>query len=55
MSVAVLSCTGLDKPEGSVAREVAIRLAEETGAEIICRWFSTARPLVTRRPWPRLA
>jgi glycine cleavage system H protein len=36
MSVAVLSCTGLDKPEGSVAREVAIRLAEETGAEIIC-------------------
>jgi glycine cleavage system H protein len=36
MSFAVLACTGLDKPEGSVAREVAIRLAEETGAEIIC-------------------
>ncbi len=36
MSYAVLSCTGLDKPEGSVAREVAIILAEETGAQIIC-------------------
>jgi glycine cleavage system H protein len=36
MSLAILACTGLDKPEGSVAREVAIRLAEETGAEIIC-------------------
>jgi glycine cleavage system H protein len=36
MSYLVLSCTGLDKPEGSVAREVAIRLAEEAGAEIIC-------------------
>ncbi len=36
MSIAILACTGLDKPEGSVAREVAIRLAEETGAEIIC-------------------
>jgi len=36
MSIAILACTGLDKPEGSVAREVAIRLAEEVGAEIIC-------------------
>jgi glycine cleavage system H protein len=36
MSYAVLACTGLDKAEGSVAREVAIRLAEEAGAEIIC-------------------
>jgi glycine cleavage system H protein len=36
MSYLVLACTGLDKPEGSVAREVAIRLAEEEGAEIIC-------------------
>jgi glycine cleavage system H protein len=36
MSIAILVCTGLDKPEGSVAREVAIRLAEESGAEIIC-------------------
>lgn len=36
MSVAILACTGLDKPEGSVAREVAIQLAEEEGAEIIC-------------------
>jgi len=36
MSIAILVCTGLDKPEGSVAREVAIRLAEQAGAEIIC-------------------
>lgn len=36
MSLAILACTGLDKPEGSVAREVAIRLAEEAGAGIIC-------------------
>jgi glycine cleavage system H protein len=36
VSYAVLACTGLDKAEGSVAREVAIRLAEEAGAEIIC-------------------
>ena len=36
MSYLVLACTGLDKPEGSVAREVAIRLAEEAGAEIVC-------------------
>jgi len=36
MNYAILACTGLDKPEGSVAREVAIRLAETTGAKIIC-------------------
>lgn len=36
MSYLILACTGLDKPEGSVAREVAIRLAEEAGAEIVC-------------------
>ncbi|MDR3698469.1 MAG: putative zinc-binding protein [Candidatus Sulfopaludibacter sp.] len=36
MKRAILSCNGLDKPEGSVAREVAIRGAEATGAEIIC-------------------
>jgi glycine cleavage system H protein len=36
MSFLVLACAGLDKPEGSVAREVAIRLAEEAGAEIVC-------------------
>lgn len=32
----ILSCTGLDKPEGSVAREVAIRAADATGSEIVC-------------------
>jgi glycine cleavage system H protein len=36
MKRAILSCNGLDKPEGSVAREVAIRLADATGSEIIC-------------------
>jgi glycine cleavage system H protein len=36
MSRAILSCNGLDKPEGSVAREVAIRGAAAMGAEIIC-------------------
>ena len=36
MSYIVLACTGLDKPEGSVTREVALRLAEEAGAEIVC-------------------
>ena len=36
MTYVILACTGLDKPEGSVAREVAIRLAEEAGAEIVC-------------------
>lgn len=36
MNRAILSCTGLDKPEGSIAREVAIRAAVATGSEIIC-------------------
>jgi glycine cleavage system H protein len=36
MKHAILSCTGMDKPEGSVAREVAIRAADATGSEIIC-------------------
>lgn len=36
MSPAILACTGLDRPEGSVAREVAIRMSEEAGAAIVC-------------------
>ena len=36
MKSAILSCTGLDKPEGSVAREVAIRMADTAGSEIVC-------------------
>ncbi len=36
MSYLVLPCSGLDKPEGSVAREVALRLADEAGVEIVC-------------------
>jgi glycine cleavage system H protein len=36
MKYAILSCSGMDKAEGSFAREVAIGLAEKTGGEIIC-------------------
>lgn len=36
MKRAILSCNGLDKPEGSIAREVAIRAADATASEIIC-------------------
>ena len=36
MKRAILSCNGLDKPEGSVAREVAIRCADAKGMEIVC-------------------
>jgi glycine cleavage system H protein len=36
MKRAILSCTGLDKPEGSLAREVAILCAEATGDDIVC-------------------
>jgi glycine cleavage system H protein len=36
MKWAVLPCSGMDKAEGSLAREVAIRVAESTGGEIVC-------------------
>ncbi len=36
MKRAILSCNGLDKSEGSVAREVAIRAADATASEIVC-------------------
>jgi len=36
MTRAILSCTGLDKSLGTLAREVAIRGAEALGCEIIC-------------------
>jgi len=36
MKRAILSCTGMDKPEGSLAREVALLAAEATGSEVIC-------------------
>lgn len=36
MKHAILSCTGLDKPEGSLAREIAIRGADAIGGAIIC-------------------
>ncbi|MEL7566557.1 MAG: putative zinc-binding protein [Dehalobacterium sp.] len=36
---AVLPCSGLDKAAGSLTREIALRLSEETGSEIICPVF----------------
>lgn len=36
MKRAILSCSGMDKPEGSLAREVAILAAAASGSEIIC-------------------
>jgi glycine cleavage system H protein len=44
MKRAILSCNGLDKPEGSVAREVAIRAAAATASEIICPVLLTRAP-----------
>jgi glycine cleavage system H protein len=36
MKRAILPCAGLDKPEGSLAREVTLLGAEATGSKIIC-------------------
>ena len=36
MSYLVLACAGLDKAEGSISREIALRLAEEADAQIVC-------------------
>jgi glycine cleavage system H protein len=36
MKRAILACNGLDKAEGSLAREVALLCAEATGNEIVC-------------------
>jgi|YelNatPaOPRAMG01_1025707.scaffolds.fasta_scaffold08870_8 glycine cleavage system H protein len=36
MKRAILSCSGMDKQMGSLARELAIRLNEKTGDEIVC-------------------
>jgi glycine cleavage system H protein len=36
MKRAILACTGLDKVEGSLSREVAVLCAEATGNEIVC-------------------
>ena len=33
---AVLPCNGLDKAAGSLSKELALRLAEQTGSEILC-------------------
>lgn len=44
MKYAVLPCSGMDKAEGSLAREAAIRFAEKTGADIVCPVHSTRAP-----------
>ena len=49
MSRAILSCSGLDKPEGSVAREVAIRGADATGGEIVCPVLMNRAPARYRK------
>ncbi len=36
MKCAILSCSGMDKVEGSVAREVVLEIAEATDSEIVC-------------------
>ena len=36
MKWALLSCNGMDKPEGALAREVGMQMAEATAGEIIC-------------------
>ena len=36
---AILPCNGLDKCGGCITREIAIRLSEKTGSEIICPVF----------------
>ncbi|MDD3365183.1 MAG: putative zinc-binding protein [Syntrophomonas sp.] len=38
-SYAILPCNGLDKLAGSLSREIALRIAEQTGSEIICPTF----------------
>lgn len=38
-SYAILSCNGLDKLAGSLTREIALQIAEQTGSEIICPTF----------------
>lgn len=35
----ILPCNGLDKTAGSITREIALLLAEETGSEVICPVF----------------
>lgn len=44
MTRAILTCSGLDKSLGSLAREVAVRAAEALGCEIICPVLLNAVP-----------
>jgi len=44
VTYAVLACSGMDKAEGSLAREVAVRLAERTAAAIVCPVLLTRNP-----------
>jgi glycine cleavage system H protein len=36
MTRLILACAGLDKAQGSVAREVALRLSEQAGLDVVC-------------------
>lgn len=44
MKRAILSCSGMDKQMGSLARELAIRLNEKTGDEIVCPTLLASLP-----------
>ncbi len=37
--IVILPCNGLDKAAGSITREIALRLSDENGSEIICPVF----------------
>lgn len=41
---AVLSCNGLDKPVGCMAREIGLQLSEQTGGELICPMLAHTAP-----------
>jgi len=45
MKYAILPCSGLDKPLGSLAREVALCAAEDAGAQIVCPVLLEELPL----------
>ncbi len=49
MKHAILSCNGLDKPEGSLAREAAILGSEALGGEIICPVLLNRAPVRYRK------
>lgn len=44
MKRAILSCSGMDKQMGSLARELTIRLNEKTGDEVVCPTLLASLP-----------